>query len=104
MEARAIAIIFIVCAAGAALGSLVMLVAPIFLIVAFLGVPIGFGSALIGQSLSQAPRGPLTAQSGVAGVVAGAVAAGLLTGVIGAALVFLVYVGVVGYVVYVRLR
>jgi hypothetical protein len=98
------AIIFALCAVISAVGSLVMILTPVFLVVAFFAVPIGMGAALAALQISGAARGPMTAQIGVAGVIAGTTAFSLITGAIGAALVFLIYLIAVSYIVYLRLK
>lgn len=97
-------LVLLICAGVAALGTLFTRLTPIFLVVAFLGVPVGMVAAEAALRGAQARPGPLTARAGVAGVVAGTAAASILTGSLDAALVWLVYLVVVGYVVYWRLK
>lgn len=98
------AILFGICAAFAAVGSLLIIYAPILPVIAFLGVAIGVGAAELAVCVAKVPRGRMTWQYGVAGVVAGAAALSIITGAVAAIIIFLAYVSVVGYVVYWRLK
>lgn len=98
------ATIFLICAVLSGLGSLLIMLTPVFVVVAFFGIPIGLASALLALQFSGAQPGPMTAQIGIAGVVAGTTAVSLISGAIGAIVVFLVYLIVVGYIVYIRLK
>lgn len=98
------ATIFLVCAVLSGLGSLLMILTPIFVVIAFFGIPIGLAAALIALRVSGAQPSPMTAQIGLAGVVAGTTAVSLVSGALSAIVVFLVYLGVVSYIVYIRLK